>query len=284
MLRTWFFIHPVQKWSRTLFTHEIGLKDSKNAQAMELPRDCNFDLLGCRMVQIKDAALIFKPMKEEQQVAVFRLDMLASGQLTWKALPALGRYVESFAVAHHSDGKVYLSGGFDLQAAYKAVNSFDVSMNTWKEAPELNHARWRHTCISMNACLYALGGVEVGSIEQYSVGVVQQWSVLIENQLISRSNAAATQINKTKIAVFGGNAAESDGYVFDTAKNGVRQVCGAERDIKFQTFSNVLKLYQHKFITVGYVYPNIKKIRVDTNDLGTFLGTRLIADYGHIKD
>ena len=62
------------------------MKDSKNAQAnkaqaskLELPRDCNFDFLGCRMVQIKDAALIFKPMKEEQQVAVFRLDMLASG-------------------------------------------------------------------------------------------------------------------------------------------------------------------------------------------------------------
>ena len=89
--------------------------DDADAQAsrLELPRDWNFDFLGCKMVQIKDSALVFKPMKAEQQVAVFRLDNLASGNPTLTALPALGRYVESFAVALHSDGKVYLSGGFD---------------------------------------------------------------------------------------------------------------------------------------------------------------------------
>ena len=83
-----------------------------------------------------------------------------------KNLPALAKYIESFAVALHSDGKVYLSGGFDSKAAHNSVHALDQSMQSpWKEVPSLNHARWRHSSLSIDAYLYALGGVDVGSIE-----------------------------------------------------------------------------------------------------------------------
>ena len=109
IVRTHYCTHQTNNFKSTLFSYNIASPDA--AGKIELPEEFGFNLFESKLIQVRDFILVFKPMKEEKQIVVYKLEKLDSNKPTCKALPSLDYWVIKFAVACYHEHTIYLSGG-----------------------------------------------------------------------------------------------------------------------------------------------------------------------------
>ena len=140
---------------------------------------------------------------------------------SWESLTELPQSVGSLYHICRVDRGLLLTGGFKGDALNQCWH-FDMSIKMWEEMPPLITARWYHRSVSLDDCVYVVGGKDVNNTVLASVECLNakrnQWMSLPEMPQAVCLPAVVTFNNK--IFVFGSRVTQDKGLcctqVFDT--------------------------------------------------------------------
>ena len=77
IVRTHFCFYPANNFKIKLLSHNIASPEA--AGKIMLSEEFGSNLFESKVIQVRDFVLVFKPMKEENQIAIYKLEKLESG-------------------------------------------------------------------------------------------------------------------------------------------------------------------------------------------------------------
>ena len=142
---------------------------------------------------------------------------------SWESLTELPQSVGSIYDVCRADRGLLLTGGIKGGAVNQCWH-FDMSTKKWETMPPLITARWYHRSISLEDCVYVVGGKDVNNAVLASVECLnakrKQWMSLPEMPQATFAPEVGTHSNK--MFVFGGLEAQAMNLcctqVFDTTR------------------------------------------------------------------
>lgn len=287
IVRTHYCTHQTNNFKITLFSYNIASPEA--AGKIELPEEFGFDLKESKLIQVRDFILVFKPMKEEEKIAVYKLEKLDSNKPTCKALPSLDYWVIKFAVACYHEHTIYLSGGKKGDMSWDTLNrvqAFDLVQNEWRDVPSLCSRRAYHQSICSGDQVYVFGDANKKYIEVYCPegpkGENEYWEKICKAYISERSSAATACIDQNTILVFGGFDKKS-GYLFDIVSKQVKPILGSKENMEVECFGQAHVTSKQTIITAGIDRKDqhVKLVQLFMNKSRTFFELKPIVDFGH---
>lgn len=103
---------------------------------------------------------------------------------SWGSLASPPQGVHAYGLAANSaTGKLYLTGGTDVNVRLGTVQVYDIATNKWSSLPEMNNVRFAHEAVFANGKLYVAGGIgATGSLTSCEVFDfnTQKWSAIAD--------------------------------------------------------------------------------------------------------
>ncbi|KAI0213390.1 Kelch-like protein 21 [Lamellibrachia satsuma] len=186
------------------------------ASCRTVPRN-NFRMKSCLLLVGGLASL----EGEDKQIEHKSCHYYKEDTISWESLTELPQSVGIYYSVCRVGSGLLLTGGLKGGAVNQCWH-FDLATTKWEEMPPLITARWHHRSVSLDDCVYVVGGKDVNNTVLASVECLnakrKQWLSLPEMPQAVYLPAVVTY--KNKIFVFGGRGAQEKDLcctqVFDT--------------------------------------------------------------------